>query len=93
MIANKLKINIAEDLMQKPMEVTELAEQLNVERSRVSHALLTLKKCHIVEARKNGKSRVYSLNKKTVKPLMALVDKHVSNYCSHKHCWAKNNKV
>ena len=85
--ANRLRAGIVKTLMEKPMQVTELAAALNVERSRVSHALLTMNRCHVVESEKDGKQRIYSLNKETVKPLMQLVDKHVESYC--KYCWAK----
>lgn len=87
LFANKLKVEILAALMQKPMEVAELAKALSVERSKVSHALLKLNKCRIVEAEKKGKFRVYSLNKDTVPPLLKLVDRHVSKYCTN--CWAK----
>lgn len=86
--ANRLRAGIVQALMEKPMPVTGLAAELNAERSRVSHALLAMNRCHIVESEKNGKQRIYSLNEETVKPLMRLVDRHVERYC--KYCWAKN---
>jgi len=88
MFANKLRAGIVGALMEKPMPVTELAAALNAERSRVSHALLAMNRCHVVESEKNGKQRIYSLNKETVKPLMRLVGRHVEKHC--KYCWAKS---
>ena len=87
MFANRLKVDIVQTLMQKPMPVTELATILKTERSTVSHALLIMNKCHLVEIEKSGKQRIYSLNKETVKPLMQLVDKHVKRHC--KYCLTK----
>jgi DNA-binding transcriptional ArsR family regulator len=90
MLANKLRVELVSELMNKPMSVTELAESINEERSKVSHALLSLSKCNIVGVEKTGKNRVYFLNKETIKPLMKLVERHALNHC--RHCWAKNTR-
>ena len=89
MFYNRLKIDIISELSQKPMEVNLLSRRLKQERSKVSHALLVLNKCHLVESEKKGKNRLYAINKETIAPLLTLADKHVSKYC--KNCWAKNN--
>ncbi len=88
MLANKLKLDIVDVLVQKPMGATEIAGRIGAERSRVSHALLSLEKCNLLQAERNGKYRVYSLNKDTMIPLMRLVDRHVSRHC--KYCWSKD---
>jgi DNA-binding transcriptional ArsR family regulator len=80
-IASKLRMNILELLMQKPMCVTEIAAALNEEQSNISHNLKKLADCHIIEAKQEGKKRVYSLNKETIEPLMKLVEKHVHSFC------------
>ncbi|MDP2974103.1 MAG: metalloregulator ArsR/SmtB family transcription factor [Candidatus Diapherotrites archaeon] len=90
MFANRLRAGILVTLMEKPMPVTELAAELDAERSRVSHALLAMQRCHVVESEKKGKQRLYSLNKDTVKPLLRLVDRHAEKYC--KYCWEKKQK-
>lgn len=80
-ISTKLKIAILVRLKEKPASVTYLATVLKQERSKVSHALLSLAECNFVDAKKEGKNRIYSLNKDTVIPLMRLVDKHMRKYC------------
>ncbi len=81
MFANKLKVDIISALMRKPMGVTELSSALGAERSKVSHALLALGRCSIVDAKKRGRQRIYSIHKDTIMPLLRLADKHVSKHC------------
>ncbi|MBI4447890.1 winged helix-turn-helix transcriptional regulator [Candidatus Woesearchaeota archaeon] len=80
-LGNKLKIGIITKLKEKPASVNELAKQLKQERSKISHALLTLLGCGFVEVKKEGKKRIYKLNKNTMMPLLSLVEKHVQKYC------------
>ena len=80
-LATELKIDLIDELRKKPASVGELAKKLKEERSKVSHALLSLEECGFVEAEKQGKERIYSLNKKTIVPLLNLVEKHVKENC------------
>ena len=80
-LSTKLKIDIVDQLKEKSFTVNELSKQLKQERSKVSHALLSLKECGFVNAKKDGKKRIYSLNKETILPLLKLIEKHVKKYC------------
>ncbi len=80
-LATELKIDIIEELRRGPKPVGELSKSLGQERSKVSHALLSLSECGFVEAERKGKTRVYSLNKRTIAPLLSLVEKHVKQHC------------
>jgi len=80
-LANPLKINIITNLRKKEKNVTELSKELNIEQSKVSHALSSLKCCNIVNVKQKGKSRIYSLNKKTIIPMLNLIDKHSKTFC------------
>ena len=80
-LGTKLKIDIIDALNEKQLSVNELAKALNQERSKVSHALLSLYECGFVDVKKEGKSRIYSLNKETILPLLSLIEKHVKKYC------------
>ena len=80
-LGTRLKIDIILKLKEKPLSVTKLSEKLNQERSKVSHALASLLDCGFVNARKEGKKRIYSLNKDTILPLLGIVEKHVKKYC------------
>ena len=73
-------------LKDKEKNVTEISKELKVEQSKVSHALRNLKSCKIVEARQKGKQRIYFLNKKTILPMLNLIDKHASKFCDCKNC-------
>ena len=69
-------------LKQKPMSVSELTYKINVEQSKLSHALMNLRFCKIVIVKQEGKQRIYSLNKKTILPILKIIDKHRTNFCS-----------
>ena len=62
-LANELRLRIVRLLEQGELNVTALSEQTGAERSRVSHALQTLKSCSLVTARKRGREVVYGLKK------------------------------
>jgi len=85
-LANSLKIEIILSLKNSEKNVSELSKELGVEQSKISHALASLKKCNIVNARQKGKQRIYSLNKKTILPMLNLIDKHAKCYCKCKTC-------
>ncbi len=82
--SNPLKIKIISALNSKEMCVSELSEKLKIEQSKISHALASLRFCNLVESKQKGKNRIYSLNKKTVVPLLKLADKHRQLYCKLK---------
>ena len=68
-------------LKEKPMSVSELIDEINVEQSKLSHALMNLRFCKIVKSKQEGKQRIYSLNKKTIVPILKIIDKHRINFC------------
>ena len=80
-IASKIRLNILELLQNKPMSVNEICSELEEEQSKISHNLKKLADCHILDVKKEGKKRIYSLNKDTIVPLMNLANKHVEKYC------------
>ena len=80
-LSNALKIRIVSELRDKDMSVNELVEKIGVEQSKLSHALAKLKCCNIVYSKISGKQRNYSLNKKTILPMLNLIDKHEKEFC------------
>lgn len=80
-LGTKLKIDIIIKLKEKQLNVNELSKRLNQERSKVSHALKSLLECNFIKVKKEGKKRVYSLNKDTIAPLLNIVEKHIKKYC------------
>lgn len=61
--------------------VTQIVEGTKLEQTAVSHNLKRLLSCQFVHLQPNGKERVYSINGETIKPLLALMDKHVDTFC------------
>jgi DNA-binding transcriptional ArsR family regulator len=91
-LANPLKIGIILCLRDKDKNVSEIVNEMDVEQSKISHALTSLKHCKIVEVKQKGKERIYSLNKDTIIPMLDLIDKHASCHCKNKCCmktWKK----
>ncbi|MFH0859844.1 MAG: metalloregulator ArsR/SmtB family transcription factor [Candidatus Altiarchaeota archaeon] len=80
-LGSELKIGIIMALREKPMSVSELSEKIGEERSKVSHGLLLLQRCYFVKSEKEGRSRIYCLNKDTIEPLLSLVERHAKKYC------------
>jgi len=78
-LANPLRIGIISIL--KERDVNGIAKELGMEQSKISHALARLKECNIVEVKSNGKQRIYSLNKKTILPILGIIDKHSKLNC------------
>lgn len=75
--SNKTRLGIITALMDGPLSVSEIVERLGEEQSNVSHNLEHLRKCSILNVKREGKKRIYSLNKKTVEPMLDLVESHV----------------
>ena len=80
-LANKNRLQIINLLRKDKKCVTEICNELKFNQTTVSHNLKRLLRCGFVFAEKKGKYRYYSLNKKTIKPLMRLIDQHMKEYC------------
>lgn len=80
-LANPTNQSIIQALLKKPMSVTELVNQTKLEQSNISHSLKKLWECKIVDVQRNGKQRIYSLNKKTILPILKIVDNHAKKMC------------
>ena len=80
-MAGKTRLAIIESLTISDKCVGEICKDINEEQSKVSHNLRTLLDCHFVEQTIDGKKRIYSLNKKTISPIIKLVNQHVRSNC------------
>ena len=80
-LANQYRLDIIEALFNGKGTVTQLVKSLKFEQSTVSHNLRRLEECGFVSVIPNGKERIYSLNKETIKPLLSLMKKHMDKYC------------
>jgi DNA-binding transcriptional ArsR family regulator len=79
--STKSKFDILMALREGPLSVTDIARKVGDEQSAVSHNLLKMEGCRVLNVRKDGKQRIYSLNEETVVPLLNIVEKHVKRCC------------
>ena len=82
-LVSKSRLKIINLLRIEKKNVSQIAKELKMEQTAVSHDLARLKECGFVNIEINGKFRNYSLNKETINPLMKLIDKHMSKNCIH----------
>jgi DNA-binding transcriptional ArsR family regulator len=78
-VSNSTRLEIIKLLKKGPKSVTELANELNFEQSRVSHNLKCLLDCGFVSAKLENGFRIYSLNKE-VKKILDGIEKHLELY-------------
>jgi DNA-binding transcriptional ArsR family regulator len=79
-------------LKESEKNVTQLYKDLEVEQSKISHALASLKSCNIVKSRQNGKQRIYYLNKTTIPKILELTDEHAKSFCGKPYCSCDRSK-
>lgn len=79
--ANKARLDIVMLLRDKPLSVKAITKKVKEEQSAVSHNLRKLSTCHILDVKKQGKKRIYSLNNDTVIPMLKIVEKHIRKNC------------
>ena len=80
-LSNPLRVKIVTALNDGNKSVGEICSILKVEQSKVSHALGRLKQCSLVNVKQKGKERIYGINKKTLVPILKLIDKHAKENC------------
>ena len=81
--ANKTRLKIIEALLESDKNVTEIYEKIEEEQSKVSHNLKILYECNFITKKRDGKNIIYSINKETIKPLLEIVEKHVTKFCKN----------
>jgi DNA-binding transcriptional ArsR family regulator len=82
-LANQNRLRIINALRAGERNVTEIVKKTGLEQTCVSHCLARLERCGFVSAKRQGKYKVYGLNKETIEPLMRLIDNHTRKYCIH----------
>ena len=78
---NSKRIRIVNTLRKGPKCVSEICDILKFNQTTGSHNLKRLQRCGFVFAERKGKNRYYKLKKKTIQPLMNLIDRHMHAYC------------
>ncbi len=79
--ATQSKFDILMALKDGPLNVSQIAEKIGDEQSAVSHNLRKMSTCSVLNVRRDGKQRIYSLNEDTVLPILEIVEKHVKHNC------------
>ena len=83
-LANPTRLATLEYLLDGPMNVSEISENLGQEQSMISHNLRSLVRCGFVKVERKGKERVYQLNWETVGALFNVVENHAKKFCPMK---------
>ena len=73
------RIRILYELMQDEQSVGSLAEKLSMTVSAISHQLSILKRSRLVRIRKDGKSRLYSLDDEHVAIIISMGLEHLEH--------------
>ena len=80
-LSNKTRLRIIDFLMKSgPRRATDIARQMELNQTTVSHNLRRLERCGFVVAEKNGKERIYGISK-DAKPLLNLLERHTERFC------------
>jgi DNA-binding transcriptional ArsR family regulator len=91
--SNNTRFKIIKLLKKEPKSVSDICRELGFEQSRVSHNLKCLEACGFVSFKRNGKNKVYSLDKKHILPILNNIDKHIESYGKRlKRCGVLKNK-
>ena len=80
-LANPTRLAALEQLMEKPMNVNELATALGQEQSMISHNLKSLLQCNLILVKKEGKKHIYNVNEETLRPIFGAIQNHAEKYC------------
>ena len=80
-LANPNRLRIINALRNGKKNVGEICQETKLEQTIISHNLKVLEYHGMVFMEKQGKYRYYSVNKKTIKPLLEFIDAHMKEYC------------
>ncbi len=80
-ISNNTRWVIISALYSKSLCVNDISSITKIEQSKISHSLKVLSDCNIVFKRRDGKQIIYSLNTKTIKPILRILETHQDNFC------------
>ncbi|KAF1683284.1 MULTISPECIES: metalloregulator ArsR/SmtB family transcription factor [unclassified Veillonella] len=78
-LGDPTRLRIVQQLLNKEMCVTDIAEAMGMGQSAISHQLRVLRQARLVTFRKEGKTALYSLNDEHVVVLLSQGIEHVSH--------------
>ena len=82
-LVSEPRLKIINFLRKGKKNVSEIIEELKMDQTIISHSLARLKQHGFVKSETEGKFRYYKLNEETIRPLMEIIEKHMSQYCIH----------
>jgi len=82
-LVSEPRLKIINLLRKGKKNVSELMKELDMDQTAVSHNLARLKLCGFVKSETYGKFRYYMLNEENIRPLMSLIESHMSHHCIH----------
>ena len=82
-LVSESRLKIINFLRNGKRNVSEIIAGLKMDQTSVSHDLARLKQCGFVASEREGKFIYYRLNQETIKPLMEIIEKHMSKHCIH----------
>ncbi len=82
-LVSEPRLKIINLLRKSKKNVSELMVELKMGQTAVSHDLARLRRCGFVKTEREGKFMYYILKDDTIKPLMDIIDNHMSQYCVH----------
>ena len=82
-LANRGRMSIINLLEKGPKNVNQIADDVGIDQTLVSHHLRCLSFCGFVTYERNGKSKTFSLNKETITPLLHMVDRHLEKFATN----------
>ena len=77
MFADSTRVRVLNELRKKEMGVTELASELGMTTSAISHQLRTLKDSRLIQSRRDGKGILYSLADDHVRTILDMGMEHL----------------
>lgn len=79
-LSNQIRLKLIEALRGGEKDVGELCKSVDEEQTRVSHELKCLTVCGFANSRRDGKRIIYSLNTKTVLPILEAAQRHIEKF-------------
>src|SRR3989338_5854808 len=70
---SETRLKIINLLRKRRLNVSEIAQELDIDQTIVSHNLTRLKQHGFVVSETDGKFRYYKLNEETINPIMSLI--------------------
>ena len=77
MFADSTRVRVLNELRRKEVGVTDLANELQMTPSAISHQLRTLKDARLIRSRRDGKGIMYSLADEHVRMILDMGVEHL----------------